>query len=99
MDTLHTTAITGATRRALCLPTVPLEPFVGLALRPDTQPATHEARLPDVNRQAAYVQKDRWVRVDMQAVSDAALWDPWFTACPAQGPDIWLHPQPQRLGP
>ena len=99
VDTLHTTAITGATRRALCLPTVPLQPFVGLAPRPDTQPVTREARLAEVTTQAVYVQEDRWVQVDMQAVSDAALWDPWFTACPAQRPDIWLRPQPERLGP
>ena len=55
VDTLQTTAITGATRRALRLPTVPLQPFAGLAPRPDAQPATREARLAEVNAQAAYV--------------------------------------------
>ena len=91
VDTLQITAITGATRRALRLPTVPLQPFAGLAPRPDAQPATREARLAEVNAQAAYVQEDRWVRVDVQAVSDPASWEPWFTAFRPE------HDLPMRL--
>ena len=78
-DTLRTAAITGATRRALRLPTGPLQPFAGLSPSPDEQPVTPEARLAEVHAQAAYVQEDRWVRVDVQAVRDATSWEPWFT--------------------
>ena len=79
-DTLRTAAITGATRRALRLPTVPLQPFAGLPPSPDDQPVTRGSRLVEVSAQAAYVQENRWVRVDVRAVSDAASWEPWFTA-------------------
>ena len=79
-DTLRTAAITRATPWALRLPTVPLQPIADLARSPNEQPITRGARLPEVNAQAAYVQKDRWVWVDVRTVNDAAPWEPWFTA-------------------
>ena len=90
-DTLRTAAITGATRRALRLPTFPLQPFAGLAPSPDDQPVTRAARLAEVNAQAAYVQEDRWVRVDVPAVRDAASREPWVTAFRPE------HDLPMRL--
>ena len=76
-DMLRTAAITGATRRAHRLPTVRLQPFTGLAASPDNQPVTRGAGLAEVNAQAAYVQEDRWVLVDVRAVSDATSWYRW----------------------
>ena len=90
-DTLRTAAITRATRRALRLPTVPLQPFAGLSPSPDEQPVSREARLAEVHAQAAYVQEDRWVRVDIQAVRDATSWEPWFTVFRPE------HDLPMRL--
>ena len=77
--TVRTVAITRATRRALRLPTVPLQPFTGLAPSLDDHLITQGVRLAEVNAQAAYVHEDRWAQVDVQAVCDAVSFEPWIT--------------------
>ena len=80
-DVLRSTAITGATRGALCRPSKPLRPYSGIQPDLGCELPTATARLQEVHDQASATTKHRGHTPDLDfltATYDPAKWDPYF---------------------
>ena len=73
------------TRRALCLPTVPLRPYSGILPSPGAVLASREERLAEVTAQVSYATRYRHLHIDkerfaIQSVPPLQQRTPWFAA-------------------
>ena len=82
---LRTVHIGRETRRALCLPTVPLRPYTGILPSPGAVLPSREERLAEVTAQVSYATRYRHLRIDkerfaIQSVPPMRRRTPWFAA-------------------
>ena len=82
---LRSVQIGRETRRALCLPTVPLRPYSGILPTPGAVLSTREERLAEVTAQVSYATRYRHLHIDkerfaIQSVPPMQQRTPWFAA-------------------